>query len=151
MMIIIKFLQTNLTVHWARAASRVISQSCLGRRLDCHIVLRLRLRPRTGGGDDLPGRPGIALDVLLAGAESVVVLGRLVTELPELLPVLGTTWAAQSVYSQYYQRVKIKPPCLRTTPDPPPDDSQDTQVSTGWSSKQYANCCLLQSCKSRTC
>ena len=56
----------------------------------------LWLRPRTGGGDDLPGGPGIALNVLLAGAVSVIVLlllsvSSLLTELPELLPVLGTT------------------------------------------------------------
>ena len=148
-MIIIKFLQTNLTVHWAGTATRIIPQSCLGWRLDCHIVLRLGLRPGTGAGDDLSCRPrnigqtlwpggvlyfifspGVALDVLFAGAVSVIVLGSLVTELPELLPVLGTTWAAQSVYSQYYQIVKIKmvrPPCLLTTPDPTPD-SQDTQI-----------------------
>ena len=43
--------------------------------------------------------PGIALDVLLAGAEPVVVLGSLLTELPELLLVLGTTWPVHSQFT----------------------------------------------------
>ena len=62
MMIIIKFLQTNLTVHWIRTV-----QSCLGPRLDCHVIIRswLSLRSGAGAGNDLSCRP--VIEVWLRG------------------------------------------------------------------------------------
>ena len=73
--------------------------------------------------------PGIALDVLFAGAQSVIVLlpllSSLTTELPELLPLPGTTWAAHCQFT--------------------------VLLATVWSSTVQTICQLLspQSCKFR--